>query len=120
MNFNKYNGECPDVYREGGGGLLGGIVGDVLNTATLGLSSVLGLSKIDAPSMPTAPKGPKSMSTGLTVAEKGGKTLGDEEEDTLAKARKTARKGTTAYRIPLETTASGLGGTTSNSTGLGI
>ena len=55
-----------------------------------------------------APEAPQRQvtATGQAVAEKAAGTL-DEEVDTKMTARKTARKGTTKFRIPLEGASTG-------------
>lgn len=84
-----------------------GFITKVAETIIPGVGSILGISTPDAPNMPLAIDKPGSMATGQQVAEKGGSTL-DEEELAKKNARKTARKGTSQFRIPLASTASGI------------
>ncbi len=56
----------------------------------------------DAPAAPTR----QIQNTGQVVGEKAAGTL-DEEADAKTSARKTARKGTTHFRIPLEASSTG-------------
>lgn len=67
-----------------------------------------------------APQTPERIvqQTGQVVGEKAAGTL-DEEADVKTSARKTARKGTSQFRIPLEATTTGAK-VTSKGTGLKI
>lgn len=106
--------EQPDVYAEGGGGL-GDVLKGVASVVTLGASdALLGGLEVD---MPEAPKQPDSIQTGNQVAEKSGGSF-DEEADSKSKARQTARKGTSKYRIPLANATAGAA--TGGGTGLKI
>jgi hypothetical protein len=95
--------EQPDCYREGGGGL-GSVFKGALSAITLGGSDLL-LGGLEA-KMPDAPTQPESIQTGQQVAQKAGGSF-DEEADAKSKARQTARKGTSKFRIPLANTKAG-------------
>lgn len=93
------------------------VVKSFASMATLGITDgLLGLA-VDAPTMPKAPQGPDSMQTGQLVKEGSGATL-DEEAEAKKNARRTARKGTSKFRIPLASTATGT--TASGGSGLKI
>lgn len=77
---------------------------------------LLGGLEID---LPTAPTGPDKIETGQQVAQKAVGSF-DEEVDAKANARRTARKGTSQFRIPLAATASKTGAKTTASSGLKI
>lgn len=68
----------------------------------------------DAPEQPER----QVTDTGMAVAEKAAGTL-DEEAGAKETARKTARRGTTQFRIPLESAATGAK-VTSKGSGLKI
>lgn len=80
--------EQPDCYREGGGGI-GGLFKGITQLIT-------GAPSIDMPQI----KQPDKIHTGTQVAEKAGGSF-DEEAESKSKARQTARKGTSKFRIPL-------------------
>jgi len=86
-----------------------------LSAVTLGASDAL-LGGLEA-DMPSTPSGPDTVQTGALVKEGSGKGL-DEEKDAKANARKTARKGTSKFRIPLANTTTGT--KTGGGTGLKI
>lgn len=94
--------ERPEVYREGGGGL-GKILKGSLSAITLGASDALlgGLEQ----QMPDMPSGPDTVQTGQLVGSKDAKTF--EEDKAKKNARKTARKGTGKFRIPLANVTTG-------------
>lgn len=103
MRFNPFI-ERPDAYYEGGGEL-GGILKGALDVVTLGMGSKL-LGDLEA-DMPDMPSQPDSIQTGQQVAQKAGGTF-DENAESKANARKTARKGTSQFRIPLANTTTGV------------
>lgn len=82
---------------------------------TLGMSDLL-LGGLDAPDMPDAPK-QSEQQTGNVVASKGAESF-DEEAGAKGNARKTARKGTSQFRIPLANVNAGA--KTTGSSGLKI
>ena len=85
---------------------------DVLNVVTLGIAG----SILDKPSMPDAPDLVEQQ-TGQVVESKAGKGLEDEEESKTT-ARRTARKGTAQFRIPLAASTTGV--KTAGTTGISI
>lgn len=95
MNILKYihADTTPEVYRESDGDLFK----DLLDP--FGLSS----SSEPKPKIEL----PKNEVTGNVVETKGTETLKENTESPQTTARKTARKGTSKYRIPLEATATG-------------
>lgn len=117
MRMKKYTEPWSHPgYNEGGGGL-GKAFNSITNIATLGLNSTitdaLGFNLADPlgifaepPEGPKAPKGPDSIQTGQQVAQKSGGSF-DENKDAKGNARKTARKGTSQFRIPLANTTTG-------------
>lgn len=92
---------------------IGKLAKGMLSAVTLGTSDML-LGGLEA-DMPTAPE-QKAMDTGNVVASKGAGSF-DEEAGAKSNARKTARKGTSQFRIPLVSKA---GAKTGGSSGLKI
>lgn len=82
---------------------IGKLLKGTLSAITLGTSDMLlgGLEQ----DMPTAPE-QKDIQTGSVASTKGAGSF-DEEKDAKGSARKTARKGTSQFRIPLANVKSG-------------